>query len=340
MTTRDASHTPSDTPAAWERAARAVLNDPRDVPFVVLSVQCALVVIPLATALFVMRRFPWWLGVGYLAIVFLGFVDRFILMLHNTSHRPLFKREHAWLNRIIPWVIGPFFGESPETYFVHHVGMHHPENNLEADVSSTMRYQRDSLLHFLAYFFRFFFAGLFELGQYLVQRRRSALLRRMLVGEGLYLATVIALGFYSLQATLFVFVLPLVMVRFLMMAGNWGQHAFIDANAPGNCYRNSITCIDSRYNRRCFNDGYHIGHHLKATMHWTELPQELVKNGARYVEERAFVFSNIDFFGVWLLLVTKQHRKLARHWVHLGDGAAATEDEIVAQMRERLAPIQ
>ena len=35
--------------------------------------------------------------------------------------------------------------------------MHHVENNLPDDLSSTMRYQRDSFLHFLVYFGRFFF---------------------------------------------------------------------------------------------------------------------------------------------------------------------------------------
>ena len=46
------------------------------------------------------------------------------------------------LNLYIPWLLGPFFGETPETYFVHHVGMHHVEENLEDDLSSTMPYKR------------------------------------------------------------------------------------------------------------------------------------------------------------------------------------------------------
>ena len=30
------------------------------------------------------------------------------------------------------------FGQSPGTYYAHHIGMHHPEENLEADASTTI----------------------------------------------------------------------------------------------------------------------------------------------------------------------------------------------------------
>ena len=35
--------------------------------------------------------------------------------------------------------------------------------------------------------------------------------------------------------------------------------AFIDQSRPESSYVNSITCINTYYNRTCFNDGYHIG---------------------------------------------------------------------------------
>jgi len=77
--------------------------------------------------------------------------------------------------------------------------------------------------------------------------------------------------------------------RFGMMAGNFAQHAFVDAAQPENPYRNSLTCINSTYNRRCFNDGYHIGHHVKATRHWTEMPADFIANRERYAQEDAIV---------------------------------------------------
>ena len=323
---------------ALSRWAEGLLLDKRDLPFLTLVATATLVLLPAAAWLFAPGRFGWWLAALYLAVNFLGFLDRFILMLHNTSHRTLFRPRLRLLNHYIPWVLGPFFGESPETYYGHHIGMHHPENNLEADLSSTMRFQRDRPDHFLRYFFRFFFLVLVECSVYLWRNRRHLLMRRILTGELLFFAVVAGLLVLNWRAALVVFVIPYVSVRFLMMAGNWGQHAFIDPLRPENCYANSITCINSRYNRRCFNDGYHIGHHLKANRHWIEMPADFEQNLARYASEGAIVFEGIDFFGVWLLLMLGRFDALARRYVHL-DGQPRPQAEIVALLRARTRPI-
>ena len=337
-TTRDEAVSRRAMPPGYARLTAAILNDARDWPFLWVSLSRS-IVIATAIALFALRSFPWWMAAVHLALV-LGLADRFILMLHNTSHRPPCSRRFRALNHFIPWILGPFYGESPQSYFVHHVGMHHPEHNMEADLSSTIRYQRDSVFAFLHYFFRFLFFGIFELAAYLHKRGRRALLRKILVGELSYYAVVAALAAYSWQATLVVFVAPLLIVRFLMMAGNWGQHAFVDPVDPGNSYKNSLTCIDSRYNWRCFNDGYHIGHHLKATMHWSELPGELAKNRADYAANGSLVLSGTDFFMVWAMLMTKQHARIAAHHVHVGSGPKPTRSEVTALLHARLRPVQ
>ncbi len=316
-----------------EKLALRLICDPRDLPFVRLSALLVLVVVVPGVYLFLPGRFSWPIAVAHLGLV-LYFMGPFVLMLHNTSHRRLYKTEHAWMNQIIPWLIGPFFGESPETYFVHHVGMHHPENNLETDLSSTMFYRRDRALDFLRYFSRFFFGILLELPAYFVRKGRRSLMVRCLVGELLFYAVVVGLAFVSWQATLFVLVLPFLFTRLGMMAGNWAQHAFIDQAAPENCYRNSITCINSGYNKRCFNDGYHIGHHIKQTRHWTDMPRDFEENIATYAKERAIVFQGLDFFLVWLLLMFKRYDVLARRVVALSPDAPSFE-ETVALLKER-----
>ena len=329
---RDAPPAPGPV-ARW---ASGLIRDQRDLPFLSLMAQATLVLLPFAAALYV--AFRWWAAALYLAINFFVFLDRFILMLHNTSHRELFRPRYRLLNSYIPWVLGPFFGESPGTYYAHHLGMHHPENNLHDDLSSTMPFRRDRIDHFLGYFFRFFFVGLIECSIYLWRRGRRLLFRQMLVGEFVFLATVALLFAWNWRATLAVFVIPFVSVRFLMMAGNWGQHAFIDPARPESPYANSITCINSRYNRRCFNDGYHIGHHLKANRHWTEMPGDFHDNLATYASEGAIVFEGIDFFVVWLNLMLRRYRFLARRYVNL-DGRARSHDEIIDLLRARTAAI-
>ncbi len=320
--------------SALDRFAARFLNEERDIVFVRLAALQTLLVLPLAAALYALPRPSWLLAIPYWLLVFAIFLGPYILMLHNVSHRKLFQSRYDWMNGYIPNVLGPFFGESPGTYFAHHVGMHHPENNLEDDLSSTMEYQRDSFIDFMRYFLRFFFFGLIELSFYFYQHKRYQLMRKALFGELGYLVVVIALACWNLRATLIVFLVPFVLARFLMMAGNWGQHAFIDLADPGNCYRNSITCINVGYNKKCFNDGYHIGHHLKATRHWTDLPVEFRENLDRYAAEGALVFRGVDFFAVWFLLMLKRYDWLARRLVAL-EQTPRTEAELIAHLRER-----
>jgi fatty acid desaturase len=329
----DPTYVPRETPSLSERAALRFIRDQRDLPFLRLIGLLTVTVVATGAVLFVPGAFRWWLAALHLALV-VYFMGPFVLMLHNTSHRALFKHGWGWLNNVIPWLLGPFFGESPETYFAHHVGMHHLENNLAGDLSTTMPFKRDSFVDFLRYFLRFFFFGLIELSLYFGRKKRRSLMVRCIVGELSFFALCAVLWTVNARATLAVFVLPFVVVRFAMMAGNWGQHAFVDQATPENNYRNSITCINATYNRRCFNDGYHISHHLKATRHWTEHPREFTDNLATYARERAIVFEGIDFFGVWLCLMLKRYDWLARRLVPLGETPLSTE-EAVAMMRSR-----
>jgi hypothetical protein len=169
----------------------------------------------------------------YLFVNNVTYKGPFGLMLHCSSHRPLFRKEVAPLNYLIPWVLAPFFGQSPETYFAHHVGMHHVENNMEDDESSTMPYQRDSGKGFTRYFFTFLFTGIYTLVQYHFNKRSKKLAWRTVRGELLFIAFCTALCFVNWQATLVVFILPFLAFRLVAMAGNWVQHTFICPEQPG-----------------------------------------------------------------------------------------------------------
>lgn len=327
----------ADTTTAWARLWAKALNDPRDVVFINLSLQMTLFLLPAAIALFAVGSFSWWWAAGYWACLFAFFLDRYILMLHCTSHRPLFKRKYKFFNNYIPWVLGPLVGESPEAYFVHHMGMHHKEGNLLGDLSTTMPFQRDKFTHWLRYWARFMTIGLPELLMY--HKGRPKMVRRLLAGELTYWIVTWCLGiFVSWQAALVVLVIPLLTVRTLMMAGNWGQHAFVDPDEPNNDFKSSITCINSRYNRRCFNDGYHIIHHLKPSLHYTEMADEFDKAKELYGQQDAIVFNGYDFFEVWLLLMLGQKKRLAKAFVRLPGAPQRTDEEVIELIERRLRP--
>jgi len=333
----EAPTAPLDTP--WAKFWAPALNDPRDVVFVNLSLQMTIFLLPLAVALFVAGSFSWWWAPAYWLFMFAAFLDRFILMLHCTCHRPLFKKKFKFWNNYIPWVLGPLIGETPEAYFVHHMGMHHKEGNLMGDLSSTMPYQRDRFSHWLRYWGTFMTVGLLQLASYHRNKNRTKMLKRLAWGEGsFWVATALLATFVSLQATLVVLVLPVLAVRTLMMAGNWGQHAFIDPRDPTNDYTSSISCINSRYNRRAFNDGYHIIHHLKPALHYSEMANEFDKHREEYGKQDALVFEGYDFFMVWLMLMLGQKKRLAKAFVRLPGAPQRTDEEVIALMNERLKP--
>ena len=329
-----------DQTAPVSRLGRFLLQfiqDKRDLPFLYLILEISFTLLPLAALLFV-PQLPaglWWGVFGvYLFLTTFYFKGPFGLMLHCTSHRILFKKKYARLNHYIPWVIGPLFGQTPETYFTHHLGMHHPENNLPDDESSTMYYQRDSLASFGRYLADFFLLGIPKLVRYFSRTNKMKLRRRLLRGEVVYLIACVGLAFVNWPATLAVLVLPVVVARVVMMLGNWSQHAFIDAADPGNSYANSVTCINTKYNHKCWNDGYHISHHLKPAMHWTEHPAHFQKNVAQYAQQGAVVFDGIHFLHIFVYLMTQRYDLLARNFVNLG-GQYGSDAEVVGFLKSR-----
>jgi fatty acid desaturase len=316
---------------------QSFIRDKRDLPFVYLTIRITLVLGALAVLLYMPFVTGWVWGILAAAyLVFNNFIFKgpFGLMLHCTSHRVFFKKEYDYLNHYLPWVIGPLFGQTPETYYSHHIGMHHPENNLPEDESSTMGFQRDSIRSFGAYLGSFLFAGVYHLAGYFVRKKRRKLLVRSIRGELLFIAFCVGMSFLNWPATLVVFIIPFVISRIVMMLGNWAQHAFVCAEDPGNPYKNSITCINTKYNHKCWNDGYHISHHIKPSMHWTEHPHFFRSTIDEYITNDAIVFDGIHFLHVWAYLMGKRYDLLAKHFVNIG-GKYGSEEEVVEFLKGR-----
>jgi hypothetical protein len=317
---------------------RSWLNDERDVYVVWLMLQCLLVAAVGVALFFVHRVSVWYLAPFYFALLFGAVLDRFTLMLHFTSHRPLFNKRHRALNHVIPWVIGPFFGQTPNSYFAHHMGMHHREENLPDDLSSTMRFRRNRIDHWLRYYLRFMVFGLPELCLYFLKSKRYKLFGRVVVGEGSYWGlTLLGLWFVPVP-TLVVFTIPLILIRTLMMMGNWTQHAFVCQERPEDPYRASITSINTRYNRRCFNDGYHILHHVNPRCHWTEHPVEFEKALPEYAARDAIVFDGVDYFQIWLCLMFGRWGTLADRFVRLEGAPERNREQVIALLKSRVLP--
>ncbi|GAA4375958.1 fatty acid desaturase [Hymenobacter koreensis] len=337
----DRVYNPEEQVSAFGKWLLRFAQDPRDLPFLYLIFQISVTLIPLAVLLFVpgLPNGIWWLAAAaYLFLNNIRFKGPFGLMLHCSCHRPIFKKQYGFLNHYLPWVIGPLFGQTPETYYTHHMGMHHAENNQTEDRSSTMHYQRDSWRGFLQYLGTFMFVGIFHMSHYFIQTRKRRFLFRSLRGEIAFFALCIGLWLVNWPATLVVFVLPFVISRIIMMLGNWTQHAFVDAQDPGNSYTNSITCLNTKYNHKCWNDGYHTSHHVRPGLHWTEHPANFQKNVHKYIQHDSVVFDGIHFLHVFAWLMTKRYDLLAKNFVNLGD-RYRSDEEVIELLKNRTRKI-
>lgn len=340
-TVSDPVYVPKEKYNAYDRFWLQYINDKRDLPFIYLLTQLHLLVIIPAIILFtdLLQGWVWWAtAVVYFYISQFYYKGRFGLMFHCICHRKFFKRSYQWMHTYITWFVCPFFGHAPEGYFSHHIGMHHIENNTEDDTSSTMAYQRDSLRGFLAYFFKFLFVGVKNTILYLYYRKKKKLYMRLTVGEYVYIAFCIGMCFVNFKATMLVFIVPLLFARLVMMLGNWTQHSFIDRTNPDNLYTNSINCINTVYNRTCWNDGYHIIHHLKPGIHYTEMPGEFLKRKDEFATNKAIVFDGIHYLHIFFFLLTKRYDKLADNLVNINNMFQSREDAI-RLMKDRVQKI-
>jgi len=321
-------------PGVLWRPFLKLIRDERDLPFVKLALWLTLVFVPLAIYLFTPGNFNWWL-VGVYWMAYAWYLGPYVLMLHNTSHRTLFKPDYALLNKYIPWVVGPFVGMSPDTYFVHHMQMHHVDDNLPDDLSSTMKWQRDNFFHFIQYYLAALF-GWFSFSKYLLDRGKKRMLKRFWIGEAFYIIATIGLLYLNWRPALMLFAIPFVFTRFMLMAGNWGQHAFIDPDDPKNDYKTVITFINSPYNHRCFNDGYHLGHHLRASRHWLDMPADFHAKREEMIAARSLVFRKLDYFMIFVLLMTRSYKTLTKFTVQLDTDNPLSEEELIALFKQRV----
>jgi len=253
------------------------------------------------------------------------------LMLHCICHRKPFKKKYNWLFDYIIWVVCPFFGHTPETYFAHHMGMHHVENNMLDDASSTLPYKRDSLGGFLSYVGRFLVLGFVDTFMYFFSRKRKKFYMRLTAGEMAFYLFCVGMCFVNFKATLFVFIIPFVFARIVMMLGNWTQHAFVNLEDLDD---NTINCINTKYNKMCWNDGYHAVHHIRPALHYTEIPGEFLKNKDKFAEKKILTFDGIHYLHIFIWLMTKRYDKLAKNLVNVNN-MFANEEEAIAHMKER-----
>jgi hypothetical protein len=179
-------------------------------------------------------------------ILHVWFAGTYTLMKHQYVHmNGVLAPKYRVFDRLFPYLVDPLVGHTWNSYYYHHVKHHHVEGNGPADLNSTMWYDRDSITDFACYVGRFFFLIWLDLPLYFLRtgKRKYALKTALWEGSN-YFFIYLMWRYVNPRAAFCVFILPLLTLRLGLMAGNWGQHAFVDPDDPASDFRSSITLID------------------------------------------------------------------------------------------------
>ena len=330
-----------DSISNWLTATLLKKKGESNIFILYVMINILLTIVPSAIALYVLEGeipnvilYP--LGIAYVYFLLSTYARSFILGLHYSTHVSIFNKQWKFLKPIISNGLCAFFGIPPLMYYAHHIAMHHSENNIAPyDLSSTMHYQRDSKREHFKYMLRFVIAIWVELPYCLFQRNRYKVAIRCILGELLFFTGIYYLFSIRPIATLFVFILPTIVISFALMQGNWKQHIFVDPDDPENNYRSTFTCINTSSNGLNFNDGYHIEHHENPAMPWHRLPEYFQGQMANYAEQDGFIFTGIGSTQVGRLVLNGQLDQLADHYVNVGQ-KQRTKAELIEEFKRRL----
>jgi hypothetical protein len=338
--------------APYTKWARTVVRNEADVVMITHLLLYTCTTLP--SAIYLFYNFHWWHAILH-GVMQGWYAGAYTLLKHQHIHaRGVLNKKYAVVDELFPYVLDPLMGHTWNSYYFHHVKHHHVEGNGPNDLSSTVRYQRDDVYDFLKYVGRFYFLIWFDLPRYFLRTRKPMMALKAGGCEiGNYAFLYILFKYVNTSATIFVFLIPLALMRLALMTGNWGQHALVDEVEPDSDFRSSITLIDvpvslpttsycpyyhadpHQSNRYCYNDGYHTSHHLNPLRHWRDHPVAFLSQKKQYSDEHALVFYNIDYMFLTINLLRKNYDHIARCLVPMGDQMKLTHEERVEMLRRK-----
>lgn len=241
------------------------------------------------------------------------------VLLHKEGHdaNGFFKWE--FLNfGVLHFFVGIFYGALPYSYSMYHNKIHHHFDGDIDDVGNTnVDLDRSSPWAIMYYFPRFlmYWSGLTPL-IYFISVGKWRFAANTVVGQ-IYMG-ICWFACYKLAGfwfTLLYLFFPFIESTLFFGGISYLWHAFCDPSDPQNPYVDSITIVGGLDN--IYNEDFHVVHHTKPMIHWTEYEQHYKDNVDQYEKYNATIFTDCEEGMLLYWLFAQKWDEMVDHFVDL-----------------------
>jgi fatty acid desaturase len=289
-----------------DRLGQNVLRDPRDTPALRLMVSLTLTVLPIFIIQLVLKKPQLPLVVAFYLSLYGPKFRRFVRLFsakHLEAHRRqgyFSEKFNRFFGRYFEFFLGYLYGNVPELDRTVHVRLHHKENGGFDDTAQSRGYDRTSRRDFLWYLSKNIWTVLGTTPYaYFKERGEEENRRRLLRGMAQYYIYFLTVFIYDWRIGALYVLVPLLSMNFITAITGWVQHAFYDPEHSEDYFAHTVTVLDDL---NFMNEGYHLCHHHRSGMHWTEMPVHFERIRGHMREAGSLVFRDMDFMGLFLEL--------------------------------------